>query len=85
MKLKINKLLPYTEETRKQKTPTVSVNNKTYNLSPYPLEKNNSVGIIIPMQFICTMPDQNSDYEYLKCNVTTPSHRSESKTMTTSK
>lgn len=62
MKLKINKLLPYSEESRKYKTPTVNINNKTYNLSPNPLDKNNSVGIVIPLQFICTMPDQNSDY-----------------------
>ena len=85
MKLKINKLLPYSEQSRKYKTPTVTINNKTYSLSPYPLQKNNNVGIIIPLQFICTMPEQNSDYEYLKCNVLIQSYRSELKTMTISK
>lgn len=69
MKLKINKLLPYSEESKKYKTAPVNINNRTYYTSPSPLERNNYVGIVIPLQFVCTMPDPASDYEYLRCNV----------------
>ena len=37
MKLKINKLLPYSEESKKYKTAPVNINNRTYYTSPSPL------------------------------------------------
>lgn len=76
MKLKINKLLPYTEDNKKYKTLPITINNRNYYLSPYALDKNNFVGVIIPLHFVCTMPDQNNDYEYLRCNVTDHKPRS---------
>jgi len=69
MKLKINKLMPYSEENKKYKTLPVNINNRNYYLSPHPLDKHNYAGVIIPLNFVCTMPDQNNDYEYLNCNV----------------
>ncbi len=69
MKVKINKLLAFTEQNKKYKTAMVTVDNKNYYISPHNIDKNNFVGINIQFQFICTMPDQNFDYEYLRCNV----------------
>jgi len=62
MKVKINKLMPFTEENKKFKTASINIDQKTYYLSPNPIEQKNYVGNLIQLHFICTLPDFSSDY-----------------------
>ncbi len=62
MKVKINKLLPFTEENKKLKLAPVVIDQKNYYISPYNNEQKNYVGCLIQLQFICNLPDNNSDY-----------------------
>jgi len=62
MKVKINKLMPYTEENKRFKTATVTVDQKNYYISTSTIEQKNYVGCLLQMHFICTFPDLNSDY-----------------------
>jgi hypothetical protein len=48
---------------------SVTVDQRSYYISPNPIDQKNYVGCLIQLHFICNVPDINSDYEYLRCEV----------------
>ena len=66
MKVKIQKLIPQNEENKKYKTQPVTIANKSYFVSPHPLDQKNYSGTLIQLLFTCNFPDNALDYEYLK-------------------
>lgn len=47
----------------------VTVDQRSYYISPHSIDQKNYVGCLIQLHFICNVPDINSDYEYLRCDV----------------
>lgn len=41
---------------------TVTVDQRSYYISPNSIDQKNYVGCLIQLHFICNMPDINSDY-----------------------
>lgn len=47
----------------------MTVEQRNYYISPNSIDQKNYVGCLIQLHFICNVPDINSDYEYIKCEV----------------
>lgn len=71
MRVKITKLMPFTEANKKYQTQTMVVDNQPYYISHTSIDKKGEhyVGLPFIVHLHCAMPDPNLDYEYLRCDL----------------